>query len=775
MFDVIANYNVVYTKPAESDRSAMPLGNGEVGISLWMTGDGTLNFYVARTDAITEFDRTVKLGMVRIRCPGFIQEAGFRQELVLEEGIVRFSSGNNRLEVFVDSGSPSVVAAGSFEYPLAVKAEYITWRNAENFPFDNPAGTSDIRESPDRVERAGSDVYVYHVNGRNCIEYLARLQALEDALSVIPDRLRGRIFGGVLSVPGARLEEDNSLRLERTARFEAVLVTHSAQVNSVESWKNELARIRRGTPSVEAGSVRTAAWWSRYWSGSFMFVRGDRKREPRITGELTEAAVEPGECNSFSSPVTAAYVLTKFMTACNVRGAFPLFYNGYLFNLMPGGGNHFDIKTFPKTFTIPPAGEPNLEFNPDERSWSIYHLWQNLRLPYYSLLARGEYEGLPVLFRYFRSFWELNRIRAKVYYYAEGQHNTEISLSCGLQSDGVYGTPDLRGSLPDGYALNRWGGAIDISPGLELIFLQLDFYAYTGDDAFLREEIIPYAKDLFRYIESRFPKRENGKVVLAPLHCLETYWDTRDPVSVVAGMHAVLDRLLELPNISPGDRAFFEGCRERCPDIPLTERDGKPVLDAAKEYSRRRENVESPQLYAVYPFRLCETGRYEAALWRDTLSAVVTENDLMRPYILGMPPGAPSYSGWQIIGCAAALLGMGDLCGEILENNCALKNPGNRFPAMWGPIYDAVPDTDHGANILNQLQLMAFQPVVFGDRRKIHILPAIPQQWDVWFKFHAPQNTTVEVLYEGGKLKKLAVDPSEREDDIVLPGFISRP
>lgn len=771
MFDAIANYNVVYTTPAKSDRSAMPLGNGELGISLWMTGDGTLNFYAARSDAITELDRTVKLGMVRIRCPGFIGEAAFRQELILEEGLVRFTSGDKRLDVFVDSGSPCVFITGSFESPQTVKAEYITWRTAENFPYGNPACWSDIRESPDHLECAENGVSIYHANGPNCIAYLARQQAVEEALPVIPDRLRGRVFGGTLSVPGARLGAENRLCLEGVSRFEAVLFTHSAQVDSVAAWKDGIDRLRREAPSAEAARARTSAWWKQYWSGSFIFVRGDRKREPQITGELMEAAVEPGECNSFASPVTAAYVLTKFMTACSIRGTFPMFYNGQLFNLMPGGGRHFDIKTFPKTFTIPPIGEPGLEINPDERSWSVYHLWQNLRLPYYSLLARGEFDGLRTLFRYFRAFWDLNRVRARVYHGAEGQHNTEISLSCGLHSDENYGDPKLRKGLPDGYTLNRWGGAIDISPGLELIFLQLDFYAYTGDEAFLRDEIIPYAKDLFYYIESRFPKRENGKAVLSPLHSLETYWDTRDPLPVVAGMHAVLDRLLNLQTLNPGDRAFFEERRECCPGIPRTVRDGKTVLDAAKEYDSRRRNVESPQLYAVYPFRLCETGRYDPAFWQDTFRSVVTEYDLMQPYILGTPPGAPSCSGWQIIGCAAALLGMGDLCGEILEKNCGLKNPGNRFPAMWGPIYDAVPDTDHGANILNQLQLMAFRAAVFGEPGKIHILPAMPRHWDVWFKFHAPQNTTVEVLYEGGTLKKLVVEPPEREKDIVFPEY----
>jgi hypothetical protein len=111
----------------------------------------------------------------------------------------------------------------------------------------------------------------------------------------------------------------------------------------------------------------------------------------------------------------------------------------------------------------------------------------------------------------------------------------------------------------------------------------------------------------------------------------------------------------------------------------------------------------------------------------------------------------------------AALLGIADAAQTVLEHNCALTNPGHRFPAMWGPIYDAVPDIDHGANILTTLQMMALQ--IEGGR--IRVLPAWPKDWNISFKMHAPQGTTVECIYRNGKIEKLAVDPSERLRDVV--------
>ena len=52
---------------------------------------------------------------------------------------------------------------------------------------------------------------------------------------------------------------------------------------------------------------------------------------------------------------------------------------------------------------------------------------------------------------------------------------------------------------------------------------------------------------------------------------------------------------------------------------------------------------------------------------------------------------------------------------------------------------------------------------------KILILPAWPKEWDVHFKLHAPQQTTVEVVYKNGKIEKLEVFPKSREADVKLP------
>ncbi|MHC1767151.1 MAG: DUF5703 domain-containing protein [Verrucomicrobiia bacterium] len=59
--DPLDAYNVVWTTPSKDSSGSMPLGNGEVGVNLWVEPDGDLLFYIARTDAWDE-------GQVRDGC-----------------------------------------------------------------------------------------------------------------------------------------------------------------------------------------------------------------------------------------------------------------------------------------------------------------------------------------------------------------------------------------------------------------------------------------------------------------------------------------------------------------------------------------------------------------------------------------------------------------------------------------------------------------------------------------------------------------------------------
>lgn len=757
----IEDYNVSFHSPGKSDRSAMPIGNGELAASVWMTEAGKLRFYLARTDALTELDRTVKLGMGEIDVSSlFVQKEKFCQELKLKEGRIEFSIGKNRIYVWVDHGSDTIYVKGILTGNFDICATWFTWRTQENRPKSSPVFSSGLKEQADVVGMEREGILFYHENGENGLAELAKLQGIEN-IDVVPDMTKGRIFGGLLQMQDSEYE-GNALRKKKCSEFLVKITTHSSQAGNVETWKKELkSRIANG-PLEDESFQRTEYYWKSFWEKSYIYVEGDRRREPRYTESVLQSVGENTECSDTPSKVTRAYLLTRYMTACCMNGEFPICYHGMLFNLCPGKGVHLN-SNFAVGFTGMPQEEyPSLEINPDERSWTIEMLWQNLRLPYYSLLATGDFEAIKRLFRYFRRFWKLNRERAKKYYYAEGQHNTEMTLSCGLLSESIYGMD--RKFAPDGYSQNRWGGAIDISPGLELLNLMLEYETYIKDTEFIRMEILPYAKELMMYISTRFRGRENGKIIIYPLNSVETYQNTCDPAPVVAGMQAVLKKMLKLETVSGEDRKFFEEMQRLTPELPSMEAEEGRVILPARRYREERTNVEPPELYAIYPFALMGKflGQEDCAL--QTFKRALEIGGQMEPFVVGSTSGSPSYSGWQYVGNVAAMLGLRKMVEEILTYNCSLQNPGYRFPAMWGPIYDAVPDVDHGANIMNLLQLMVMQCT----EDKIYLLPAVPDGWDISFRLYAPDCTVVTCEYRNGSLIHVDTVPESRKKDIVV-------
>ena len=54
-----------------------------------------------------------------------------------------------------------------------------------------------------------------------------------------------------------------------------------------------------------------------------------------------------------------------------------------------------------------------------------------------------------------------------------------------------------------------------------------------------------------------------------------------------------------------------------------------------------------------------------------------------------------------------------------------------------------------------------------SDGRKIYLLPAWPEDWDVSFQLHANCQTTVECVYRDGKVQSLKVTPQARAADVI--------
>jgi hypothetical protein len=419
--------------------------------------------------------------------------------------------------------------------------------------------------------------------------------------------------------------------------------------------------------------------------------------------------------------VNQGYALQRFITACAGRGAMPIKFNGSL-------------------FTVDAEGSDG-----DYRRWGGCYWWQNTRFAYWPMLAAGDFDLMQPLFRMYLDALPLAKGITQTYYHHDGAFFAETIYFWGTPCNDDFGWK--RDGHPQSLMLNpyirrNWVG------GLELSMMMLDYYDFTGDRQFARDRLVPLADAVATFYAKHYPREPDGTLRIEPAQALETWWTAVNPMPEVAGLHAVLPRLVALPDevASADQRARWNELRAKLPPVPLRQEAGKAILAPAKEFSHRG-NIENPELYAIFPFRLYGVGKKDLDLARTSFAARHVKGSV----------------GWQQDPVQAALLGLGPEAAKFVVHRFATKHAQSRFPAFWGPNFDWVPDQDHGGNGMLGLQAMILQ----YDGEKILLLPAWPKEWDVSFRLHAPRQTVVEGVLRKGRWERLKVTPESRAKDVV--------
>ena len=457
----------------------MPIGNGDVGINAWVESSGDLVFYISKTDAWDENGRLCKIGRVRVTFdPALPVGSEFRQELKLREGVIEIAAGTHRLTLRVDANTPVVVLEADSEDPVGCRAEVELWRLKER-PFgaddDSHSGkglndkTSPLRILPDVViESEAPRIVWYHRNTHSIYPLCLTNQNLTALAGRFPDPLLNHTFGAALGGPGLVREGPQALRSAAPARRHVLAVTVlSAKTATADEWLERLDGLTADAPLPS----RTAheAWWNAYWERSWIFVDGDPVCET----------------------ITRGYVLQRFMNACSGRGGSPIKFNGSLFTVEP---KHTD-------------GSP---WNADYRKWGDCYWWQNTRLPYGAMAQRGDFEQMRPLFKYYADCLPICRERTKIYYGAEGVYFPETMTMFGLYGNGDYGWG--QHATPGDVHCAYWRWAWNQGP--ELVQLMLDYLDYTDDAAFAKNELVPMAREVLKYFDTRFPRDANGKLAM---------------------------------------------------------------------------------------------------------------------------------------------------------------------------------------------------------------------------------------------------------------------
>ena len=283
--------------------------------------------------------------------------------------------------------------------------------------------------------------------------------------------------------------------------------------------------------------------------------------------------------------------------------------------------------------------------------------------------------------------------------------------------------------------------------------MALDYFSFTQDEELIKETILPVVTEIINFYDKHWGRDKNGKILFDPAMALETYNTAVNPLPEIVGINKVCTELLRLPEylISKSQRKQFNRLISELPEIPTRIVDGEKLLAPAYEYSGK-QNIENPELYAIFPYRVYGIGKENIELAKRTFDQRAIKQT----------------GGWQQNAIKAAYLGLTAEAAELTSQNFNASTTHYRFPTMWGPNYDWTPDQCHGTVAMTALQRMLVQ----YDGYKIYLFPAWPKNWNVDFKIFAPKNTIIEATLKNGEIERLKVTPSIREKDIIYTKII---
>lgn len=725
----------VWTSQSRDSSESMPLGGGDLGLNVWVEGDELL-FYVCRSGSYDEHNTLLKAGRVRLKIEGGEAAAPFRQTLRLADGSMRVELLGATVTLRVDAFEPVVRVA--VESPRAVTCEvsYENWRHRDR-PYRSGEGrqsshkwakTAGLATTADTVCATEHAVTFCHRNpARTLFDRTVEVEGLAAVRDSLWNPLAHRISGGRLWSRDLRFAGESEGRYLdtdfRAWRFRSVkpskrhafaLALATMQSADLAPWTAEVERTVARAEADPKGDVRrTEAWWRAYWQRS------------RI------------EADGPAADIARNYTLFRYMLGCNRRGADPTKFNGGLFTFDPQG-----VDTAQR-------------FTPDFRNWGGGTMTaQNQRLVYWPMLRSGDFDLMPVQFDFYERMRANAELRTRCYWGHGGASFTEQIELFGLPNHMEYGTK--RPAWFDrGVEYNAW---LEYCWDTVLEFCQmiLETYRYDRADIARYEPLIEsslrFFDEHYRYLAARRGRKEldgEGKLVLYPGSGCETYKMAYNASSTVEGLRTVLETYLDVKRMR-GDTcvAPWHAMLDRIPALPLRTVAGRTMIAPAAAWERIN-NIETPQLYPVFPWR-----RYTMASEEPidvALNTYLYDDHAVRQR---------SSKGWKQDCIWAAELGRTEDAARLVSEK--LADGPHRFPAFWGPGFDWTPDHNWGGSGAIALQEMLLQ----SDGDRIVLFPAWPRNWNVRFKLHAPHRTTVEAELRDGRLVSLDVQPAERRKDV---------
>ena len=329
-------YNVVWDAPSADARGSMPIGNGDIGLSVWVEPSGDLMFFIGKTDAWDENMRLLKLGRIRVKfTPALTVTKGFRQELKLRDGVIEIQNQQASISVWVDANHPVVhVDAKSLTgQPLEAHAAFEVWRKQKRslgVPASGGGGeyfatgyTSLPAVSyPDTVLPATAQrIGWYHRNVDSPWLTSLKLQRNEAIAQTEQDPILHRTMGAILRGENLVPVSDTELKTAKPAREVSLSIHVLTQITETpEQWlaalENQAAAIEK-TLSAQRRREHSQ-WWNEFWNRSWIFVDGSRSLALPVNAGPWRVGVASDGGSRFGGTITGPRVIERALSAAEI-------------------------------------------------------------------------------------------------------------------------------------------------------------------------------------------------------------------------------------------------------------------------------------------------------------------------------------------------------------------------------------------------------------------------------------------------------------------------
>ncbi len=708
--------DVVWTTQSKNSSESMPCGGHDIGMNVWVE-DGDLLWYVTQSGWFDANNTLLKAGRWRLRIDGDpFGGNDFSQALRLDGGYVEIAGGGVKVVIWTDVYSPHIYLDIRLAKSRKATLSYENWRYQ-----DRPLTKAECQQSSwkwlvpkdcvtqaDRIESTPHQLTATHQNPEKTIfDFTVAYERIE----ALKDSLYNPIGGRRMSV----VTDTGHFTFEGTSEGRYASTDYRAWNYATGHLRHTTVTIaldngdRRHYPQPEKASVsmkRSRQWWHQYWQRSWIQTDGT---------------------NAEAAHVARNYDLFRYMLGCNAYGQWPSKFNGGLF-------------TFDPMYVDAPAadGTPTNAFTPDYRKWGGGTMTaQNQRLVYWPMLKSGDTDMMVAQLDTYLRMLPTAVTRTRHYWGHGGASFGEQIENFGLPNPAEYGKHSE--GMDYGTERNAWL-EYEWDTVLEFCLMALEAQRYqnpsqAGNGSMVTDfsryrplvkESLRFFDEHYQYLAKKMGSKaltDSGRLVIYPGSGCETYKMAYNPSSTVAALRTVAATLADstLP-------------LSRLPEIPLRVIGGDTCIAPAVVWARI-QNVETPQLYPVFPWRVYGLGRPQLHIARNTY--------LKDPHALAMR----SSKGWKQDNIWAACLGLTDEARRLCVEKFA-DGP-YRFPTFWEPGFDWAPDLNRGGSAMIGVQEMLLQETPNGE---LLLFPAWPKEWNATFRLHASGGRVVEGTIKHGAI-----------------------